>query len=61
MVLAVQLVVTLNAKEHEVVPSVGDTWIVDVVRRQRYLVMYNPPLPFSVMPDKLIVASLTDI
>lgn len=61
MVPAVQLVVTLDTKEHEVVPSVGNAWVVDVVWSKRYLMMHNPFLPLAVVPDEFIMTSFTDI
>lgn len=61
VVPAVNGVVTLNAQELQVVPSVSDAWVADVVWCQRCLVVYNVPLPLPIVPCEFVVTPLADV
>ena len=61
MVPAVNSIVTLNTKEHKVIPSIRNVWVANIVRRQWYAMVYDVPLPFAVVPGEFIMAPLADI
>lgn len=54
-------VVTLNAEEHEIVPSVRNIVVVDILRCECLLMMHDPSLSFSFLFRKTIPAPFANV